>query len=657
MSAARRGWWDSPRWVWLACGFSLCVGLAFTFVRAPHPWGWNGFDHYNDLARVLAHGGAYPTFDRMWGYPYFLALFYRVFGEHPWIPITVQVVLNALIPWLIYGEVRRRIDARTATVAALLIGVFSFNTVYASTQASEALCAVLYVASVVAFCRAQDRPSAARFALAGVLAGLTLSVRPNLLLAPALLLLVDLATARRRRLPRHVLAFGLAVLVIWTPWVARNYRLSGRFIPATTHGGIVLWIASLQVGPYAENWTANPRAFLEASPFDYSLPNHRPMQVGVGMFATTPPPQRAAIVYWTQQTSVRTRLEVAPPIGDPFQFSLPEQPAGAVLHYYFEAEWSGPDGIRRQRTPVAGERDPFLHFVSSDHFGDLDVGDELLDVFDVVRLLQHQAWNTPVRNARALDLDRDGRLTLADLDLAVGALTEPARPINRPVPGRVAAVRADNDRVVLRLKDGSSLSVRRSFSGQMTDLDVEGVMAADMVRSQRSFASLNLTSEDVPELATAEAKLSLSAGVNRAFYLTEPRLQDRYNALARVNIRREPWRFLAASVRRVARLFVSVGSGDSDRTAQFSHSDVIYAVSTAASLLQLVLFAAGVVIALRRRQDVTMFLAAVAYVPATLFLFMTTARYLVVAQPFIFIFCAVALLDAREALWTTHTDD
>ena len=45
-----------PRTVRIACLISLSLGLLFVFVRAPHPWGWNGFDHYHELALELAAG-------------------------------------------------------------------------------------------------------------------------------------------------------------------------------------------------------------------------------------------------------------------------------------------------------------------------------------------------------------------------------------------------------------------------------------------------------------------------------------------------------------------------------------------------------------------------------------------------------------------------
>ncbi len=639
---------DDPRLVWAGCGASLALGLAFAFVRAPHPWGWGGFDHYDDLARQIAIGRPYPTFDRLWGYPYFLAAFYRVFGERPGIPIAAQVALNATIPYLIYREVRRRIDVRTAVVAALLVGVLSLNTVYASTQASEALCTFLYVAAVIAFGRAQSSPSAAAFAAAGLLAGLALIVRPNLLLFPVFIVAIDLVMTRGRRRPRHAAAFVVAAALVWAPWPIRNARLSGRFIPSTTHGGIVFWISTLQVGRYAENWTANPRASIEFGPFDYSAAG--PVRVDVSARPGLPMPTAAALIYWTDRAPARIRLEGSPALAGTISWDLPEQPAGTVLHYYVDAEFRTAAGVRRQTTPPTGARDPLLHFISRDHFADLDRHDELLDVFDVVRLIRCLAWGEPPRNRAALDLDRDGALTRADLDLAIGALVAPALLINRAAPGALKEMTVGQDSATVILTDDSSLTVPRAFSGQLTDLDVRGIRAADMIRSKRSFISLALTPEDAPEAAHVDPYLTLVTGVNSVFYRSEPLLQDRYNALAWANLRRTPGLFVATSLRRIARLFVSVGSTDTDRAAQFAHSGAIYAVATAASAIQFVLLVAGAIVAMGRRLDAVLLLAAIAYVPATLFLFMTTARYLVIAQPFILVFAAVALTSIGDAV-------
>ena len=52
-----------PALVYAACAASLVLGLIFVFVRAPHPWGWEGFDHYHEIALELAATGRFPTLE------------------------------------------------------------------------------------------------------------------------------------------------------------------------------------------------------------------------------------------------------------------------------------------------------------------------------------------------------------------------------------------------------------------------------------------------------------------------------------------------------------------------------------------------------------------------------------------------------------------
>ena len=66
---------------------TLALGLFFTFVWAPHPWGWQGIDQYHDLAKALARGEPFGTTDVPWGYAYYGALFYWLFGDRVWVPV------------------------------------------------------------------------------------------------------------------------------------------------------------------------------------------------------------------------------------------------------------------------------------------------------------------------------------------------------------------------------------------------------------------------------------------------------------------------------------------------------------------------------------------------------------------------------------------
>src|SRR5436190_9376453 len=170
--------------VYAASIASFLLGLFFIFVWTPLPWGWKGIDDYGRIAASLARGEPFPTIHLVWGYAYFLAIFYWLFGDSPAIPLCVQALLNASVPVMVYHLVRieavsasPRRRERIAVTAAVLVGLFSFNTVYASTQAADSVCTVVVVAMMLCLALGDRRLQARYFAAAGVLAAVAYQFR------------------------------------------------------------------------------------------------------------------------------------------------------------------------------------------------------------------------------------------------------------------------------------------------------------------------------------------------------------------------------------------------------------------------------------------------------------------------------------------------
>ena len=86
-------------------------------------------------------------------------------------------------------------------------------------------------------------------------------------------------------------------------------------------------------------------------------------------------------------------------------------------------------------TPARGADDPLIFFVSTDHLGDLDRHHDLADIFDVIRLLRHQAWNEPLPEERAWDLTGDGRVNQPDGAMLDQPVAAHRRLTRRPVAG------------------------------------------------------------------------------------------------------------------------------------------------------------------------------------------------------------------------------
>jgi Dolichyl-phosphate-mannose-protein mannosyltransferase len=638
-----------------ACLASFALGLFFIFIWSPLPWGWKGIDFYYEIALSVARGAPFPTMHLVWGYVYFLAFWYRLFGDHQWIPLCVQALLNATVPLMLYHMVRLQLGPRVGATTAVLAGVFSFNTVYASTQASDSVCTVLVVAAMLCIAIGDARQRWTYFAAAGLVIGVAYQFRPNFVLFPPFVATVYLMTRpRSTRTLAHAVALLAVFVLAASPWVIRNYRWSGLFVPASTHGGVQFWFGTLQSGKYEDSWIYNPRAAFEYPPLDYSSMDEFPAIVT----AKASPCDRSSarrvdLVYWTSVDRTPRRLTAVPAaLGGPLVFTVPRQPTPAALYYFFDSR-AVVDGLERTaRTPYAGADAPMMTVLSRDHLRDLDVDGYVLDVFDIVRMVHHVYWGEPLPLADRLDLDADGTVTERDVRVAIALLLHDRAPA-REAADEVTGIEREESAVGVSLRDGSALAVPRQWSGLVTDLPLRtvgvGSMAALLVSRSRPFNLLRAA--DTAADVQLDACLAVAdVGVNRVPYRRLPHEMRRFTALALDNIRHDPAAYLWGSAHRALRVFVIEGSSDTRTAYQFNRAGVIYAIGRATSIVYLALFIAGLVIAVVRRRPIAMLLAPIVFVPLTLCFMLINARYSMTTQPFMFAFVAVGLVAAWDAV-------
>jgi hypothetical protein len=543
---------------------------------------------------------------------------------------------------MLYRLVSLELDRRTAVVAAVLTGFLSFNTLYASTQSSDAVCTVVFIAALLLFAEGRARGGLWRFAASGALFGLAPQFRPNLVMLPAALAgLYVITKPRSRAKAAQMIVYLLAAGLVLAPWTVRNYRLLGLLLPTSTHGGVQLWYGTLQAGPYLQSRVYNPRSAFEFSGFDYSSVAGRPLVVSVEVAACAPAPSPTIeLVYWTDHQREPIRVPAGRSQGRVVSWTLPGQPVPTVLYYFVDARW--PDG-QVARAP-GGADQPAIHFVSDAHLTDLDAHGDLLDVFDVIRMVRSVAWKEPLPDAGTLDLDGDGAVTERDLRRAVGILL-------RSHPGRVdegdvvAGIRTDESRAIVTLVDSSTLTVPRASSGRITDIIPVGDYAGRLASAAIPFWAL---ANPIRVPNPGECRPLDNLGVNRVFYLAEPDAMRRYTALAWDNIRATPGAYLGSAVYRLWRLFVVQGTDDNNTAQQFRNSRLVYQTATVVSMTYLVLFLCGVVVAIRQRRRLLLIGAPILYIPLTIAWVLTNMRYTVTVQPLVFTFIAVALLAAVD---------
>jgi hypothetical protein len=647
-----------PAIVYAACTVTFALGLFFIFVWTPLPWGWHGIDFYYENALALARGEPFGTTKIMWGYPYFLAAWYYVFGDRPWIPLVVQAAINASIPLMLYHLARREVGKRVAIVAAALSAVLSFNTVYVSTQAADAVCTAIVTALMLFWgtaLRDDRQPKSvagsrtALFALSGLLAGLAYQFRPNLILLPVFLAAISLAVRRNRATLRHVGIFICLCFGAGLPWVIHVYRSTGLLIPASTHGGRQLWFGTLQTGPYFDNWLANPRSVIGDSFIDYTSLDDVPLVVsGRVQPCAMNSIESIELRYWTSlDPNVRHQL-ITPGPGGAFEQAIDAPVAPAAVSYYFVIRATRDGRAIQSSTPQRGADDPRILVVSRDHLGDLDIASQWLDVFDIIRLTRHVVWEDPLVSADRLDLNHDGTSDEWDLRRAATLLADAGQPAGASL---VAAVEHDARFATVLFVDGSTIDIPRDWDGRISGVVVRGELAARVATRSRTFASLALEASPHVLNDPAAGCFELEEiGINRVLRRWEPHEMRRATALALDNIRRAPGTFVLASIKRALRLFVVQGGIDRSAAVQFAHSGTIYKVARAVSLVYFGLFVCGLIMAVRRRHRLLVLLAPLVYIPVTICPMLVTARYATTMQPFIFVFIAIALVEARDLI-------
>jgi tetratricopeptide (TPR) repeat protein len=180
------------------------------------------------------------------GYPYFLALVYKVAGTDPLVPRVAQMLLgiaNVVLAWRLG---RRIFGEGAALTAAALCAVWWAIPYFEGELQAPALAQTLALSTMLALSRWAARPAWGWAVAGGVLAGALALVWANaaLFLPVAALWVFAGAGERSRGRALHALAFCVAAGLAILPATARNLVVSGELVPISENGAINLWIGN-----------------------------------------------------------------------------------------------------------------------------------------------------------------------------------------------------------------------------------------------------------------------------------------------------------------------------------------------------------------------------------------------------------------------------
>lgn len=241
--------YQSAGWIVLA-GLVMGLGFGFFFLRA-NPASCGDVDGFGQLGATFAeHGHLAGSIRRGPIYPVFLGLLYAGFGKGN----HAAVIGGQTLLLILLGLSARRISQalfvseRAAFWTGMAVVLHPLSWWYVPRLWVE-LCDALFVLWMVfAAIRAVEQPTWRRLAGFGLLAGLSSLCKATTLLYPPFLAAgVGVGALVRGRAFAHLgvqdwLKFALVPLVVMAltiaPWTARNWKVSGRWVPVSSNLGV-----------------------------------------------------------------------------------------------------------------------------------------------------------------------------------------------------------------------------------------------------------------------------------------------------------------------------------------------------------------------------------------------------------------------------------
>lgn len=240
----------------LVRGLYLADGIAL--LHTPEQDGSRMARRYDDTAMAILRGDGI-LFPRVWdpaktglasrppGYALFLASVYATVGRSFPVVAAAQDVLTSFAALLVFAFGYRVHRLAAGVLAGVLVAISPHIAATSNLILADAIASIpLILAFLVALPAIQgvvsERSEVVRLVLMGVLIGIGVWIRPNVvLLGPfAALFLFFLLGRSKRALLLSAMVVATSLLVV-SPITLRNWLVFGEFVPVSINGGITLW--------------------------------------------------------------------------------------------------------------------------------------------------------------------------------------------------------------------------------------------------------------------------------------------------------------------------------------------------------------------------------------------------------------------------------
>lgn len=235
--------------IFLLLIFALIVRLYFVFIYPQFPVLADA-KRYDVLGWNLASGNGFVNetgeseLGRGPGYPFFLAVIYKVFGHSYHYARFFQVLFSMCTLLLIFLLAKDAFGKNTAFLSLIIASFYPPFLSYSGILYAETLFTFFIVLSSYLLLLGIRQKKWWIYILLGVASGCAVLVRSEFILLFLCFFALTIIYSREN-LNKFIYAALIAALVI-APWTIRNYKVSGRFVLVSSLFGSMLWISTYE---------------------------------------------------------------------------------------------------------------------------------------------------------------------------------------------------------------------------------------------------------------------------------------------------------------------------------------------------------------------------------------------------------------------------
>ena len=229
----------------------LALRILFTLYLEDKIYWLDGFA-YDGLATRLLEGKGYvnqdgvPTAFRAPAYPFFLAFLYATLGHHFWLVRIVQCLIDCATILILFSVSNSIFSRKVAIIAAFIYSIYPLFIYSANTFFPTTLFSLLLSLVILFLIKLDQKLTLSGAASLGIIVGLAALTVPTILFFFPLGI-IWLYIAHNQARPKvlfHAAITFLAMLLILSPWLLRNYRIFNKPFVIATNGGYNFWMGN-----------------------------------------------------------------------------------------------------------------------------------------------------------------------------------------------------------------------------------------------------------------------------------------------------------------------------------------------------------------------------------------------------------------------------